>query len=388
MAGVAGGTARAQAEVEIVNEEPVYSFNEFIQFSAIIRSSQSLEQVLFFVGQQGTDDLQVFPVELDNQEKVMLRIDLKQHPLRGFSTIEYHYELTFNNGEDYASPIYLLRYLDNRYDWQKLENPPFRVFWSAGDVSFAQEVMNVAHAAERRLPELLEVYLPAQLDIYVYGSAAELQAALLSPNQSWIAGHADPDLGVILVSLPFGPDQRLEIERQIPHEVMHAALYYTDAHTYRNLPPWFNEGLASLAELYPSPEYQAVLENAFRSGELLSMASLCDPFPTDANQLLLAYAQSASFTRYLFEHFGTGGFNRLRAAYASSLGCRQGLENSLDSSLEGLESQWLRDTFAGDAWQEAVNDLLPWTIILLVILVGPLVMFLGAIRRRATRPEL
>jgi hypothetical protein len=394
LAGIPWRPAQAQAEVEVLNDDPIYAFNEFIQFSATIRSAKPIKEVLIFVGPEGADDLQVFPSGLedpavpDNQGRITYRLDLKQNPFRGFSTIEYRYEVTIENGETYSSPYYLLRYLDNRYEWQELESPPFRVYWFAGDVSFAQEVLNVAHAGEKRLPELLEVYLPEELNIYVYSSAAEMQIALLSPSQSWIAGHSDPDLGVILVSLPFGPDQRLEIERQIPHEMMHAALYYTDAHTYKNLPAWFNEGLASLAELYPSPEYQAILENAFRSGGLLSMASLCDAFPTDVNQLLLAYAQSASFTRYLFDHFGTGGFNRLRGAYAASLGCRQGVESALESSLEALESQWLRNTFAGDAWQEAVADLLPWTILLLVILVGPLIMLISAVRRHKAGPEL
>lgn len=378
----------AQAEIQVMNEEPVYTFNESILFSATLQTDQPVTRVLVIVGPAGRpEEDRVLTATLDETGKITARLDLIEYPFPAFATLVYRYQITFGDGEIYTSQPYQLRYLDNRFDWQTLESPPFRVHWFQGDVAFAQEVLNVAHAGERRLPEILEVYLPDEVDIYVYASAADLQAALQSPNPTWVAGHANPELNAVLVSLPPGPEQQLEIERQVPHELMHVALYYTDAHTYENLPVWFNEGLASLAELYPSPDYQAILENAFTSGDLLSMASICEAFPTDPGQRLLAYAQSSSFTSFLFEQFGTAGFNRLRAAFANNLGCRPAVGNALGASLEDLEGKWMRETFTGEAWQEAFAELLPWLVLAVVVLIGPLIMVFGIVRRPA-RMEL
>jgi len=378
----------AQAEIQVVNEEPVFTFNESIHFSAALQTDQPVTRVLVIVGPTGRpEEDRVLPATLDETGRITARLDLSDHPFQAFATLDYRYQITFGDGEIYTTSPYKFRYLDNRYDWQTLESPPFRVHWFQGDVSFAQEVVNAAHAGERRLPEILEVYLPDEVDIYVYASAAELQVALQSSNSTWVAGHANPELNVVLVSLPQGPEQQLEIERQIPHELMHVALYYTDAHTYKNLPAWLNEGLASLAELYPSPEYQAILENAFTAGNLLPMSSICQAFPAESSQRLLAYAQSASFTSFLFEQFGTAGFNRLRAALANNLGCREAVENALGASLENLEGKWRRETFTGEAWQEAFAELLPWLVLALVILVGPLIMVFS-IARRPARMEL
>ena len=152
---------------------------------------------------------------------------------------------------------------------------------------------------------------------------------------------------VILVSLPPGPEQRLEMERQVPHELMHIALNYTDSHAYSNFPVWFNEGLASLVELYPNPEYANLTKNAFESSEMIPMADLCQSFPSDPQQTLLAYAQSASFTQYLYDQFGKPGFNRMMAAFASGLNCESGVEEALGSSLESLEESWQSSSFAG-----------------------------------------
>lgn len=377
-------SALAQGEIQVVNEEPVYTFNESILFSATLQADRPVTRVLVVVGPTGRPEEDLFlPATLDEAGRISARLDLIDHPFQAFATLDYRYQITLGDGEIFTTAAYKLQYLDNRFDWQTLESPPFRVHWFQGDVTFAQGVLNVAHAGERRLPEILEVYLPDELDIYVYASAADLQAALHSPNPTWVAGHADPELNVILVSLPPGPEQQLEIERQIPHELMHVALYYTDARTYENLPTWLNEGLASLAELYPSPEYQAILENAFTSGDLLPMASICEAFPTEPGQRLLAYAQSASFTSFLFEQFGTAGFNRLRAVLANNLGCRAAVENALGASLENLEGKWMRETFTGEAWQEALAELLPWLVLAGVVLIGPLIMAFGIARRPA-----
>ena len=104
---------------------------------------------------------------------------------------------------------------------------------------------------------------PVQLDqtvrIYVYNTANDLKGALPG-TQSWIAGQSAPDLGVILLSIPIGPEDQLELERQLPHELMHVLLYRLLGEKTANLPAWLVEGLASISEIYPNPEYAAALD--------------------------------------------------------------------------------------------------------------------------------
>jgi hypothetical protein len=178
------------------------------------------------------------------------------------------------------------------------------------------------------------------------------------------------------------------MERQIPHELMHIALNYTDAHAYSNLPAWFNEGLASLAELYPNPEYQALIESAYDSGDLFPLASLCQTFPNQSQDALLAYAQSASFTQFLYDQYGNPGFNRLLAAYASGMNCERGIEEALGTDLVSLERSWRSENFADQAWTKTYEEFLPWIILLLVVLAGPLILILVVIRNRSARMDL
>ncbi len=120
---------------------------------------------------------------------------------------------------------------------------------------------------------------------------------------------------------------------------------------------------------------------------LLPMGILCQSFPSDPGQALLAYAQSASFTQFLHDQFGEPGFNRMMAAYASGLNCEQGIEEALGASLASLEESWQRTSFTGVTLWIAFRELLPWLLLLLVVLAGPLILVGAVIRRRPARKD-
>jgi hypothetical protein len=186
----------------------------------------------------------------------------------------------------------------------------------------------------------------------------------------------------MVVSLPKGPEQRLEMERQIPHELMHIMLYQKVGPSYVNLPAWFNEGLSSIAELYPNPDYQVLLESAYEKGTLLPISSLCTSFPRDAAGAYLAYAESASFTRYLHEQYGSLPIDQLVRQYATGLDCERGIEVALGSSISQLERDWRRETLGEDPWLTALTNLAPWLLLLLAILAVPIVLVIVTLRSK------
>ena len=381
-------SAQAQVEFNVTPEEPEYTFGDSLNFRASVQSAEMIEEVLLFIQVGDQSDIQVHPVSLDSFGNLSLEVDLGEYPLIAFSQVQYWFQVNSAHGDIYTSPQYSFFYTDNRYQWRTLTGEPFTIHWYQGDLAFGEELVNVALEGLRSTQDLLEIFFPNNLDIYVYDSSQAIQAALPNGGQNWIAGHADPVQGVILVSLPTGPEQLLEMERQIPHELMHIALEYTDSHAYTNLPVWFNEGLASLVELYPNPEYQVLIESAFESDELLPLASLCQSFPNDPQGTLLAYAESASFTQFLYDQYGQPGFNRLIAAYASGMSCERGIEEALGSNLASLDASWRRENFAGLKLSKSIQEFLPWLILLLVVLAGPIILAVAFIRNKPGRSEL
>jgi hypothetical protein len=372
----------AADNAQVSTPEVDYTYGEGITFTAKLQSEEPVEEAHLFVRAEGQTEAWVIPADLDSQGNLKASYDVNQYPLAVFSEVFYRFRIAPKSGDPIQSQEFSFFYEDNRFDWQTLVDEPFEVHWYLGDTIFAQEVLNTAQAGRLRVQSFLPLSTPNRIDIYVYDSAQDLQSTLNLSGQTWIAGHADPDLGMIMVSLPPGPEQQLEMERQIPHELMHVMLYETTGGGYDNLPAWFIEGLASISELYPNPDYAVLLDNAHQNDGLIPIIALCNVFPRDASSALLAYAESASFTRYLFSRFGTPGLEELRLQYAAGLACENGAEQAFEVTLNRLEFQWRRETFTTQGLSNMFAELGPWVLILVAILAAPVVLVIRGLQAK------
>jgi hypothetical protein len=155
---------------------------------------------------------------------------------------------------------------------------------------------------------------------------------------------------------------------------MHILLYEGSLQTYLNIPTWFREGLASLNELKPNPDYYVILNSAVEKETLIPMNQLCNTFPVDTAGIYQAYAQSASFTRYLHQTYGVEGFEALLDSYNNGLTCERGVEAALGVTLTQLERDWRQETFGENAAGAALEKSLPWIMLLCISLIVPVIL--------------
>jgi hypothetical protein len=365
-----------------------YLFGESLTIRAVLEGDAPLAAATIFFASAGTLTTQAEPLTVDalagGRRLLSYDLDLTTQPLRAFATVIYRLELVYQDGVTYRSPDYEFFYADNRFDWQNLSEQNFRVHWTRGDLKFAQSVLDVAQSGLAHIQMLLDLPTPAQIEIYIYPDTRSLQDTLTHSDLDWVAGHADPDLGVMVVALPSGPEQRLLMEQRIPHELMHIMLYQTVGPGYNQLPIWLIEGLASISELYPNPDYEILLDHARQTESFVPLANLCAAFPRDASNALLAYAESASFTRFLHTNFGASGLMALIDAYTNGLSCERGPQTALGRDLTQLERQWRQQTFAENPTLASLQALLPWLVLLLGVVGLPL--GLTAVRLRQPQP--
>lgn len=380
VAGACFGTVQAAASqpaAEPFTDATVeFTFGKEINFQVILKTDQAINSARIFIQPEGSREDSPFQINpktiAKNTNQLHYLYNLKDHPLRAFTNIIYHYSVILTNGKIIESPKYTFYYEDNRVEWQTLEEGSFQVHWYAGDLVFALRMLDIAQAGWVKIHTLINLPAPDKMDIYIYADSATMQDTLNFNGKDWIAGHADPDLKAFSVALPAGEEQNLLGEQRIPHEMMHVLLYQKVGAGYANLPTFVIEGLASAAEIYPNPDYQILLDNAYQKRSLLPMVGLCQAFPRDASNALLAYAQSASFVNYLFRVYGTDRLQALVEQYANGLDCEDGIQAVLGETLSELENTWRKDVFGENALSNAFKQLLPWLIILLVILAAPL----------------
>jgi hypothetical protein len=255
-------------------------------------------------------------------------------------------------------------------------------------VFMAMSVIDAAQDGFLKAQDYLPIPVPLDLiEIYIYPDSQTLQSVLGPSSVEWIAGHADPDLEVIIAALPPGPDQPLLIKQRIPHELMHVLLYQYTHTGFDNVPTWLNEGLATLIELVPNSDYEILLRAAVEKKVLIPISGLCRTYPRDASGALLAYAESASITRYLHAEYGLTGMDALVRSYANGLDCERGARRALGRSLTQLERNWRSDVLSENMTADAANNLLPWALLALAIFIAPTVIAVRGLRRRRTQED-
>lgn len=274
--------------------------------------------------------------------------------------------------------------VDDPFNWQTLESGALRIHWYQGDAGFGQAALETAQAGLESIARLVSPNLEPPVDVFIYASANDLQGALVSGNENWVAGHADPALGVVRVAIEPGAEQKITMEQRIPHELMHIMLYRSVGPGYQNVPAWLREGMAILAEIYPNADYDRVLADAVTNNDLIPLKDLCVSFPADAGQAFLAYAESRSFANYLHDTYGSTGLQNLVRSYADGVDCEHGPERAFGVSLSSLESEWRASALGQNAFLSTLQNISPYLVLLCLVLIIPLIGAVSSMRRRGT----
>jgi hypothetical protein len=366
-------SVKAQSEELVTQVQLEYQFGSSINLNARIQNVDQYSSIQLILQPDGQSSRQINIIPAADGS-VSVNYDLTIDPLRPFARVYYWFELTAVDGSAITTPSYWFDYIDDRYQWASSETDLFHLYWVDGAASFGQKVQEIATNGLKAATNLLPVTPDFPIRIYVYPDTDILQQALSLTGQPWTAGHASPDIGVLLVSNGSQSAELIEMERQIPHELMHVLEYKLAGASYATIPTWLNEGLATSVELYPDPDLQRVLNDSQANGSHFSISSLCDGFPQDAKTAQLAYAQSASFVNYLNGRFGSQIFSKLIENAASGQTCASAVNSATDVPLDQLEKDWIAANFTVST---PLNfGILAVVISVAVLLVVLLIMFL------------
>jgi hypothetical protein len=374
--------AQAQGGVELVNVGATVQYGESITFLAEINASIQIQQASIILLDEAQGLTQVQPLTVTPDGRAEYRFDTRQNLLRPFSTVRWYYEITLADGIAFQSDEYSVRYEDNRFHWQALEAGTVKIHWYNGDANFGTSAMNAAQAGLVSISRILPLDLTQPIDIFLYANESDLQATLTPSGEAWVAGHADPALGVVTTVIAPGAEQTIFMERLIPHELMHVMLYRSVGAGYNNIPAWLSEGTATLAEISPNPDYDRTLTDAGNKNGLIPLKDLCASFSARVDEAFLAYAESRSFTDYLLNTYGSSGLMTLASTYADGVDCERGTERAFGMSLSQLELNWRASLVGQSPLSLTLSDKAPYLVLLCLVLFVPFIAILSTSRKK------
>ena len=371
----ATGQVRAQGVVEVDSVRVGHDFGEDIRFRVAIKSDNPIQEVLVLFRDVREDNTRIYQMSEDDGYFVYT-YDASNNLLHPFAQLSLWFQVRFENGEEFTTKKFAYTYSDNRFAWQTREDGNLRVHWSDGDETFGQAALDATRNGLANVQKFFPTDASQPIDIYIYASPSDLQNALFMGGESWAAGHASPDLGIVFVSVAPGVQEKINMQQQIPHELAHVLLYRYVGEGYNRLPNWVLEGIASLAELYPNPDYGLALERAVDETNLIPISNLCAPFSRDASQAFLSYAEASSFTRYLLDNYGKSKLDGLIRTYADGVSCETGVMNVYGQSLTYLDSRWQESVLGANLLGVALRATAPYLVILAIFLAYPLSQFI------------
>ncbi|TAK14238.1 MAG: hypothetical protein EPO32_02650 [Anaerolineae bacterium] len=372
-----------QQSLQLDDVQVRHEFGQWIEFQAQANSGLDFTQMHLILSPGSGGNEVVLPAEIEDGNRVIAVYDLStQDWIRPFLEVTYRYRGLTASGDTLESEPLTFSYTDNRFTWQSLSpDPTLAIYWYEGDLEYGQEIANAAQFGRGRFRELTTFGADQSVRLYVYPSTQALQAALSFGGALQIAGHAAGPDGLAWAAVPPGPGQTQTINEAIPHELAHVLLYQSLGESYTRLPAWLNEGIASAVELGGNPNFPRYLEEAYSRDSLLSLSTLCNPFPTEQAAFTLAYAESDSFVRYLLEEYGPTGLATITQSYAYGASCEDGPQPFTGRALSQLEADWLRVRFGASDISISLGAVQGWLLIALLIGIGPLVAIVQRIRQ-------
>jgi Peptidase MA superfamily len=362
-----------------------YTFADQMIFTATAASASPITQATVFF-QSGSQAPYAHPADPFTPASVVsltATIDLNETTLIPFSTVSYWWEVIDQTGQQARSATQTIVYVDNRFAWQEFASGPVRVHWYQGDSGFGGAAANIAAEAIPGMVQQIGVEPPSPLDVYVYASIDDLRSAVELAGREWLGGQARPELGVVLVAIPPGDSARLQMRRDIPHELTHLMTFVAASPNYDAVPRWLDEGLATLNEGEPNSTQVLAVQDALAKNKLIPLESLCGAFPVDASAALLAYGQSRYIVQQIINEYGSVGIQSLLAAYRDGATCSGGVERALNITLPELELKWRSALQTGNSNPSTSvptstttsTGILPW-LLLIGVMALPLIVIL------------
>ncbi|MEK7277458.1 MAG: peptidase MA family metallohydrolase [Chloroflexota bacterium] len=294
-----------------------------------------------------------------------VRRDLQTRPIPPFTPVVYFWRLADAGGEILSTPEQAYLYDDNRFEWQTIRRGAVAAHWYGGDLPFGQSIADTGYESLDRVSRFINASPPDLVNVYVYANVSDLQSGLRLGGRTWVGGHADPALGVVLVAASPDANGLLSLQHDLPHELTHVMVYQAVGAGYDRMPVWLDEGLAVNAELEPNADFAIALADAAKKAgaihesPLLSLESLCASFGVDPAQALLSYAESASVVRYVLDRWGPDGVGDLLAAYRDGATCEGGVQRALNVTLAQLQADWQNDVLDASPVYKFLRDLTP-----------------------------
>ncbi len=336
------GVTLAQDSIKIVDQSWEAEFRESLTFNLKAESQAKIVEVdLLYqiVGQLATSRNQAdFTPGTRVEAKFTLDQTKPENYMPPGTELQYWWKIVDEAGHELRTEKQQILYLDNRYDWQKLENERVTLYWYNGDNSFGQALFDRANVALDTLATDVGISLKDPVKVFIYADHGDLLGALSTTAQEWTGGQAFTTYGVVAIGV--GPRELEWGLRAMTHEMSHLVIHQATDNPYRGLPRWLDEGIAVYNEDPKQlvDDFKPIFDQAVETNQLMTLRTLSSPFPSDPMLANLAYGQSGAVVKFIIDRYGSEAMGKLLSIFAEGALDDEALQQALGVDTDGLDN--------------------------------------------------
>jgi hypothetical protein len=336
----------AQGAIQITDTGPDITFPDNIKFSAHLRSDAPIQSAVLEYGVEqltcGTVIAKAFP---EFQKKIDTPVEwtweMRQSgSLPPGAQIWWQWRVTDAQGRQEVSPRKTVTWLDDIHNWRKIDTEGISLHWYEGDALFGESLHAAAVKAMGSLEKEAGLSSGAPIDLYIYGSQADLRGAVLY-EPSWIGGEAFPAQNIVIIGV--SPDELEWGKRAIAHELTHVLVGHFTFSCLGDVPAWLDEGLATFSEGDLEPYSRDQFDEAVRMNTLIPLRALSGGFSEKPDQADLSYSESFSVVNFLIRQYGREKMSQLLTNLRDGRTINASLSDIYGFDVDGLEDVWRAD---------------------------------------------
>lgn len=330
-----------QTAVSPIRNEAILTFPSQVRFELELPAGHNIVQAELFYDVQKFSCIDVparAPAELDGNLVSWTWVLSRSGNLPPGTSVDYWWVLTDAEGNETAVSPQTFTFTDDRYNWRIVEAENIRLHWYEGN-QVGPTLLDASVDSLERLETEMGIRLEEPVDIYIYGSSADMRDAVLFV-QEWAGGVAFTEFNTILMGVPprivdtWGVDV-------VPHELAHLVIaQYGRSCVGGSRPTWLDEGLAVYAEGPPDTETLADIRAGINDDAFEPLRSLSGSFAADHTQAGIAYSQSFSVVNYLLDTYGQEAMQTLLRRLAEGEPIDEALTAVYGLTTDTLESAW------------------------------------------------
>jgi len=284
------------------------------------------------------------PLDVDPAQRVEATITWESEDQVAIPGLPFliRWEAQDESGLRIRSEETLVRYEDNRFDWQVIEDDSLSVWWHGHPREFGQQIFDIAVTAVADQSELFQTALRFPIRVMIYNNTEESEEICLC-GEAVVGGRAYPEFGITAQVVPMNPFLWTWMSEVIPHEISHLYFAQVTTSNFGEDPPmWLNEGIAQINEPIDHTYETELVENAAMNGDLIPLTELVEGFGRYQGTLSdLAYAESYSAVQFLVEELSTKSLGVLFYVYRSGMANDDVFRSALGYDLGEFQRRWL-----------------------------------------------